>query len=253
LQAAAVVLYAWAMRRVLLALLLLTTPAIADDATSEVLAAVDSYNHGDITTAFRLLRAEAAHGNSDAEVNLGYLYARGQGAAADQQEALRLYRLSAAQDNGEGMNAIGYKYQFGTGVTPNIQTAIDWYCRAIARGNPRALNDLGILYDRGIGVVRDLVTARDLWRQSAERGHVNAAYNLGVSLLAAPAGSDSARQGPLWLQRAAMAGHAMAQQQLRALGYGGNWPPAFDSAAAMTIQPKDLAPGRAPVCGTPIS
>jgi hypothetical protein len=43
------------MSRVLLFLLLLTTPAAAYDATPEVLAAVEAYNHGDITTAFRLL------------------------------------------------------------------------------------------------------------------------------------------------------------------------------------------------------
>jgi TPR repeat protein len=239
--------------RVLLCLLLLTTPAAAFDATPEVVAAAEAYNHGDIATAFRLLNTQAARGNSDAEVNLGYMYARGQGVAVDQLEALRLYRLSAAQGNGEGMNALGYKYQYGTGVTANLQTAIDWYCRAIAQGNPRALNNLAILYDRGIGVPRNIGTARDLWRQSAVRGHPNSAYNLGAALLAAPSAPDDASQGLLWLQRAAMAGQAAAQRQLRALGYGGPLPPPFDTAAAMTILPKDLAPGHAPVCGAPIS
>ncbi len=239
--------------RVLLCLFLLTTPAAVFDATDQVVAGVEAYNHGDITTAFRRLSAEAARGNSDAEVNLGYMYARGQGVAANQLEALRLYRLSAAQGNGEGMNALGYKYQFGTGVRPNLQTAIDWYCWAIAQGDPRALNNLAILYDHGIGVPEDLGTARDLWRQSAERGHPNGAYNLGASLLAARTTPDDAGQGLLWLQRAAVAGQAAAQRQLRALGYRDRLPPAFDSAVAMTILPKDLEPGRAPVCGTPVS
>src|ERR1039458_975239 len=202
------------MLRALLCLWLLTTPAAAFDATPEVVAAAEAYNHGDIARAFRGLSAEAAQGNSDAEVNLGYMYARGQGVARDQLEALRLYRLSAAQGNGEGMNALGYKYQYGTGVTPDLQTAIDWYCRAIAQGNPRALNNLAILYDRGIGVQRELRTAHDLWRQAAERGHPNSAYNLGVSLLAAPGAPDDRSQGLLWLQRAAMAGPAEAQRQL---------------------------------------
>lgn len=241
------------MLRVLLCLLLLTTPAAAFDATAEVVAAVGAYNHGDVDTAFRLLSAEAARGNSDAEVNLGYLYARGQGVAADQREALRLYWLSAAQGNGEGMNAVGYKYQFGTGVTPNLQTAIAWYCRAIARGDPRALNNLAILYDHGIGVPQDVGTARDLWRQSAERGHPNSAYNLGASLVAAPGAPDETRQGMLWLQRAAMAGQAAAQQWLRATGYVGALPPPFDTAAVMTILPKDFSPGHAPVCAAPVS
>jgi TPR repeat protein len=239
--------------RALLCLFLLTTPAAAYDATSNVTMAVEAYNRGDVTTAFNLLSTEATRGSSDAQVNLGYMYARGQGVAVDQLAALRLYRLSAAQGNSEGMNAVGYKYQFGTGVTANIQTAIDWYCRAIAKGNPRALNNLAIIHDRGIGVSRDTGTARELWRQSAERGHTNAAYNLGASLLAAPAALDDTRQGLVWLQRAAMAGQSMAQRQLRTMGYGGPLPAPFDSAAAMTILPNDIAPGRAPVCGAPIS
>lgn len=241
------------MLRVLLCLLLLPVPAAAFDATAEVVAAVEAHNHGDVDTAFRLLSAEAARGNADAEVNLGYMYARGQGVATDQLEALRLYRLSAAAGNGEGMNALGYKYQFGTGVTPNLQTAIDWYCRAIAQGDPRALNNVAILYDHGIGVPLDRATARDLWRQSAERGHPNSAYNLGASMIAAPRATDDTRQGVLWLQRAANAGHAAAQQWLRASGYAGPLPPPIDTTAAMTILPKDLAPGHAPVCGSPVS
>lgn len=241
------------MRCALLALLLLTTQAVAFDATPKVLAGVEAYNRGDIATAFRLLSEEASRGNSDAEVNLGYMYARGQGVAVDQLAALRLYRLSAAQGNGEGMNALGYKYQFGTGVTPNIQTAIDWYCRAVAQGNTRALNNLAILYYRGIGVPRDLGTARELWRQSAVRGHANSAYDLGASLLAAPSAPDDRSQGLLWLQRAAMAGQPEAQRQLRAMGYGGAFPAPFDSTAAMAILPRDLAPGSAPACAAPIS
>ncbi len=241
------------MLRVLLCLLLLTTPAVAFDATDGVVAGVEAYNHGDLATAFSLLSAEAARGNSDAEVNLGYMYARGQGVAADQREALRLYRLSAAQGNAEGMNALGYKYQFGSGVTANLPTAIAWYCRAIARGDPRALNNLAILYDHGIGVPQDLGAARDLWRQSAERGHPNSAYNLGASLIAAPGAPDDTRLGMLWLQRAAMAGQAAAQQWLRATGYSRPLPPPFDTAAAMTILPKDFSPGHAPVCAPPIS
>jgi hypothetical protein len=241
------------MLRVLLCLSLLPMPAAAFDATADVIAGAAAYNRGDLATAFRLLGAEAAQGNSDAEVNLGYMYARGQGVAVDQHEALRLYRLSAAQGNGEGMNALGYKYQFGTGVTPNLQTAIDWYCRAIAHGNPRALNNLAILYDHGIGVSQDLGTARDLWRQSAERGHPNSAYNLGASLIAVPRAPDDTRQGMLWLQRAAQAGQAAAQQWLRGSGYAGPLPSPFDTAAAMTILPRDLAPGHAPVCGAPVS
>ena len=106
---------------------------------------------------------------------------------------------------------------------------------------------------------RDPGVARDLWRQSAERGHPNSAYNPdsaynpGVSLLAAPAASEDKREGLLWLRRAAVVGQAAAQQQLRAMGFTGPFPVPYDSAAAMTILPRDMKPGHAPVCGAPIS
>jgi uncharacterized protein len=239
-------------KHVLCALLIalsLTRPALADDATPVVLAGVDAYNRGDIATAFRLLSTEAASGNSDAQVNLGYMYARGQGTAPNQAEALRLYRLSAEKGNGEGMNAVGYKYQFGTGVLPDVGTAIDWYCRAVAQGNPRALNNLAILLDNGNGVARDVAQARDLWRQAAERGNTNSALNLGISLAASGDTSDALA----WLRRAAQAGQPAAQRILRDNGYKDAFPPPFDPTAMMIIQPKGQPAGHARICGAPTS
>jgi len=58
---------------VLLIVLCFIGPAYADDATPTVRAGVDAYNRGDIATAFRLLSEAAASGNSDAQVNLGYM------------------------------------------------------------------------------------------------------------------------------------------------------------------------------------
>jgi TPR repeat protein len=59
------------------------------------------------------LKTAADAGDPDAQLNLGYLYARGQGVAQNQQEAMRLYLLSAKQGNPEGMNAVGFKYRYG--------------------------------------------------------------------------------------------------------------------------------------------
>jgi TPR repeat protein len=89
------------------------------------------------------------------QVNLGYLFARGQGVAADQLTAFRLYSLSAAQGDGEGMNGLGYKYQFGTGVPKDIDMAVHWYCKAVGAGNARGMNNLAILLSHGQGVPRD--------------------------------------------------------------------------------------------------
>jgi uncharacterized protein len=208
---------------------------------------VDAYNHGDFALAFRLLSQGAASGNSDAQVNLGYMFARGHGVKADQAQALRLYELSAQQNNGEGTNALGYKFQFGTGVKADIDRAVHYYCLAVMQGNPRAMNNLAILVNRGQGVPQDAEEARRLWRQAAEGGDVNSMFNLGASLLADP--EQTVRQGAAsWIQRAAMAGQVLGQRMLRQWGYTGTLPPARDNALLMKIQPADMPSGRTKIC-----
>ncbi len=76
------------------AMLSLSLPAAAQ--SPQTLDGMKAYNRGDFATAYRLLRQEADAGDAEAQVNLGYMYARGQGVKADQLEAFRLYTLSAA-------------------------------------------------------------------------------------------------------------------------------------------------------------
>ena len=218
-----------------------------------VAAGIDAYNRGDIPRAYRLLRERADAGDSDAQVNLGYMYARGDGVAPNQAEALRLYQLSAAQNNGEGMNAIGYKYDFGSGVVPDPDRAVYWFCAAIARGNPRALNNLAWLHMQGKGVPRDPVEARALWLQSAERAHVNGMYSLGLSLLSPEGGPPDPAQAIVWLTRAAERGQVAAQRALERFGVRRPWPLALDHLRIMELQPRDAPPGRAKVCAALIS
>jgi hypothetical protein len=59
----------------------LAAHARAQDVAPPVVAGIEAYNRGDIPDAFRLLKSAADAGDSDAQVNLGYLYARGQGVA----------------------------------------------------------------------------------------------------------------------------------------------------------------------------
>src|SRR5262245_54942498 len=96
------------------AVLLANVPARAQSPITY--AGMQAYNRGDSPTAYTLLRQAADAGDAQGQVNLGYLYARGQGVPVNQVEAMRLYKSAADQGDSEGMNAIGYKYQFGTGV-----------------------------------------------------------------------------------------------------------------------------------------
>jgi hypothetical protein len=227
------------------------TLAQADEAqpSPNVIAGIGAYNRGDSNTAFALLKQEADRGDSDAEVNLGYLYARGQGVAIDQMQAFHLYDLSAQQGNGEGMNALGYKYDLGTGIKPDLHQAIRWYCAALHRGNPRAMNNLALTLDDGKKVPHDLAAARDLWQQSIDHDDVNAMTNLGVSLINHPSHPDDRQIGTRWIVQAANRGQIYAQQILRQNGYRGPMPPTVDFTGQMKLQPHDAAPGHADICG----
>ena len=54
---------------------ILAYPAFGQPA--QTLEVMRAYNTGDINTAYRLLKQEADKGDAEAQVNLGYLYARG--------------------------------------------------------------------------------------------------------------------------------------------------------------------------------
>jgi TPR repeat protein len=211
---------------------------------------IESYNNGIYNLAFRLLKAAADLGDSDAEVNLGYMYARGQGTRADQAEAMRLYRLSADSGNGEGMNAIAYKYTYGTGVPADMKMAVRWYCRAIAQGNPRALNNLGLLHAQGTGVAFDMDEALDLWRQSAELGHANAMLNLGLSLVQVPGAPHKQAEGKAWMIRAGQLGQPDAIGWLKSNGYRGMLSQPVNTTGRMALAPPKAAAGNAKVCVT---
>lgn len=238
--------------RVVFLLFLCAWTATARAQSATTVAGMEAYNKGDISLAYSLLRRAATDGDPEGQVNLGYLYARGQGVRQDQREALRLYRAAAAQGDSEGMNAIGYKYQYGTGVRPDIQRAIHWYCQAVVLGNPRALNNLAILAFNGIGLPKDVVEARSLWEQAAAFEKSNAMFQLAVSYSDVPENFRDPRLALMWLRRAAALGQPNAEQWLRAHGYNGPLPPAANEAALMTAPPK-RASGHSKFCGELIS
>jgi uncharacterized protein len=222
--------------------------AEAKNSKTTTIEGIAAYNSGNYNLAFHLLQSAADRGDADAQVNLGYMYARGQAVQADQAEAMRLYRLSADSGNGEGMNAIAYKYTYGTGVPVDMKMAVRWYCRAIVMGNPRALNNLGLLHALGRGVPFDMEEALDLWRQSAELGHPNAMANLGLSLVQTLGSSSKEAQGRTWLVRAAQLGQPAAINWLKSNGYDGTLPRPINTTGMMALAPPKAPSGNAKEC-----
>jgi hypothetical protein len=222
------------------------------DPSAELVGGVTAYNRGDFATARALLQSAAGRGEAEAMVNLGYMYARGQGGRQDSTFALELYRRAAAAGDGEGMNAVGFRFNFAP--KPDYPNAIRWYCRAIARGNQRALNNLAILFHNGQGVKKDLDEARYLWRQSAARGDLNAQTNVGSDMAADATLPESERQAGMEMVRdAARQGGILAQDWLRKVGDAETFPPGTINELTMKLEARDPIPGASKACGDLIS
>jgi uncharacterized protein len=231
----------------------LATAAGAETAPpDDLVAGIAAYNEGDFATAAHRLQSATDQGNAEAMVDLGYLYARGQGVVANPDYALLLYQRAAALGDAEGMNAVGYRLNFAT--PPDLHAAIEWYCRAVALGNPRAMNNLALLVYDGRGVPPDRAEARNLWRQSSALGHLNARANLGLDLASDTTLTARQRQdGFAMLRDAAMQGSAVAQDILRRSGDSETFPPPTVTALTMGLEPRNVPPGSSNLCGRPIS
>ena len=68
-------------------------------------------------------RKAADQGDANAQTNLGYLYANGQGVAQDFAQAMTWYRKAADQGNAIAQNNIGDLYANGQGVAQDFAQA----------------------------------------------------------------------------------------------------------------------------------
>jgi TPR repeat protein len=121
--------------------------------------AVAAYESGDYQTAFQKFMPAAESGNADAQVNVGAMYANGEGVAQNFDEALKWYRLAAEQGNAAAQNRLGSMYDDGVGVAQNYEEAAKWYRRSAEQGNIGAQINLGVMYAKGVGVPKDYVLA----------------------------------------------------------------------------------------------
>jgi TPR repeat protein len=104
-----------------------------------------AYDRGDYDTALKEWRPLAEQGLSQAQYNLGLMYAEGEGVAQDYQEAVRWYRLAAEQDHASGQFSLGAMYIAGHGVPKDYVLAHMWVNLAAAKGIKRAVTARDLL------------------------------------------------------------------------------------------------------------
>jgi uncharacterized protein len=150
---------------ILIISLCMVSPAIAgpyEDAATAV-------RRGDYKTAYRLYKPLAEQGFPIAQLNLGYMYANGQGVPQDYAEAMKWYRKAANQGDTMAQYNLGVMYASGQGVPQNYAEASKWYRKAADHGDAPAQFNLGSMYAKGQGVRQDYVLAYAWFHLAASR------------------------------------------------------------------------------------
>ena len=74
-------------------------------------------------------------GDADAQVNLGVMYAKGNGVRRDDVEAAGWFRKTATQGDPDAQFYLGALYKRGDGVPQDSARAYAWLKAAAAQGN----------------------------------------------------------------------------------------------------------------------
>ena len=194
---------------------------------------------GDDGEVVQQFRKAADQGYTEAQYQLGALYARGLGVTRDYTEAGRWYRLAADKGYAPAQHLLGHLYANGRGLEteyledpdpppkglekgiPDQQVlrsdyaeAAKWWRKAADQGDVRAQCDMGWLYANGRGVETNYTEAATWYRKSAARGNSVAQFSLGwMSANGLGVDKDYAAAGT-WYRKSAERANPYAQANL---------------------------------------
>jgi len=138
------------------------------------------YAARDYAGALEILLPLAQQGNADAQLQLGRMYAQGEGlAASDDHEAAGWFSRAAEQGKVEAQFALGMMYANGMGVVADDGLALRWLRRAGDQGAPHALNAVGELLMHASSP-EDRSEAYAWFLRAARLANAKALYHLGM-------------------------------------------------------------------------
>jgi TPR repeat protein len=168
----------------------------------------------DLAEAVAWFRKAAEQGNSTAQCSLGMCYTHGQGVEKDMTEAAAWYRKAAEQGDSKAQCSLGMCYAKGQGVEKDMTEAAAWYRKAAEQGDSRAQVNLGWCYTHGEGVEKDLAEAVAWYRKAAEQGNIKAQFNLGCCYAKGQGVEKDQAEAAAWCRKAAEQGDSKAQVNL---------------------------------------
>lgn len=183
----------------------------------------DDYRYGrngkskDYVEAVKWYRKAAEQGCAEAQYNLGFMYASGDGVTQNYSEAVKWCRKAAEQGNADAHNALGNMYMMGRGVTKDYTEAVKWFSKAAEQGDTNAQNNLGRVYHEGLGVTKNDIEAVKWFRKSAEQGNVHAQINMSYMYEFGYGVTKDISQAKYWCEKAAAQGNEYAKKKLKDL------------------------------------
>jgi TPR repeat protein len=120
-----------------LSLLLASGVAVAADFDKGMEAA----KSGDYKTALAEWTPLAEQGDSVAQLNLGFMYAKGLGVPENDKTAVKWYTKAAEQGDANAQLSLGVNYVTGEGVLTDNRRAYMWWNLAIYNGNEGAVRN----------------------------------------------------------------------------------------------------------------
>ena len=160
------------------------------------------------------LTARAEGGDREAQLDLGFMYERGQGVTQSDAKAVKWYRLAADQGYAIAQSNLGVMYELGQGVTQSVTEAAKWYRLAANQSSAAGQSNLGVMYELGQGVTKSDKKAVKWYRLAADQGYAAGQTNIGVMYEGGRGVRKSDAEAVKWYQLAADQGYARAQANL---------------------------------------
>jgi TPR repeat protein len=107
------------------------------------------------------IQKAAEQGDAVPQLNLGIMYADGQGGPQDYAQAMSWFRKLAEQGSSDAQLNLGLMYHKGQGVPQDYVQATAWYQKAAEQRNYKAQCNLGFMYNNGCVSTRLLLITGD--------------------------------------------------------------------------------------------
>ena len=121
----------------------------------------------------------AESGNSDSQIELGFMYAEGKGVEKNLEEAVQWYRKAAEQGNTIGQLLLARCYEKGNGVAISNEEALKWYLKVAENDDFKEQQYyVGLWYALGQGTHQNYGKAAYWYKRAAENGEGEAQYAL---------------------------------------------------------------------------